>query len=603
MRERRCVKVEDYAELLEREPAETDALISALLIKVTDFFRDPPLWEKLRKHILPELLARAAADGEMRVWSAGCATGEEAYSIAMLLADLTREQKTNVPFRVFGTDRDFGAVTAARRGMYSQEQVKGLPAELLERWFERVAEGYLVRKDLRRYLVFGVHEVVNNAPISRLDLVLCRNLFIYLDAAAQRRALMNFHHGLKPDGILALGKSELIPFAEKLFTPVDLPTRIYRKLVYHGRMGDYAHAAPAVPVEPALTQPALPLPPALSPSYRDALMALDAAVVVVTAQGIVTVWNEAAARLWGRSERDVVGKPLSEIKWDEIAAQHLLGRAVAMRSARGHVTQETFTVEGERPRTIRLEVNPLRDDHADHIGFCFIARDVSELQEAQAGLRQAEERQREATSKYQSAIDELQSTNEELETTNEELQSANEELQTTNEELQSTNEELETINEELQSTNSSLDAVNSELAARTDELDRLSLSQRAMIQAVSAVIIGVDGQGQIGLWNQAAQQMFHRAEEQLHNHNLQRMSLAPMPKPVATRLKRALGRKTGLTVEGFEARVNGRNVKLRCSLIPLKNKEAHHGAMLIIEPARGQWTNSGQRKRATEPAG
>lgn len=591
MRERRCVKVENYCEILQQEPAEVDALVSALLIKVTEFFRDAPLWEKLRKHILPELLAKAAANGDLRVWSAGCATGEEAYSLAMMLAELTTHERNAVPFRIFGTDRDAGAIAAARRGLYNQQQVRSLPAPLLESWFEQVPEGYLVRNDLRRYLVFGVHDIVNDAPISRLDLILCRNLFIYLDAAAQRRALLHFHHGLKHDGILALGKSELIPFAEKLFAPVDLPARIYRKLAYQPRETDYPFTPPAAPREPEAREnpPTAPPPVSAGPSYRDALMALDIAVVVLNKEGVITVWNEAAARLWSRREADVLGRPLSEIKWDDSAGQRLLERVAAIRAVRGHVAQETFTLEGDRPRTIRLEISPLYGkDQTDLSGFVFVARDLTELQEALAALRQAEERQREATSKYQSAIDELQSTNEELETTNEELQSANEELQTTNEELQSTNEELETINEELQSTNASLDAVNNELGARTAELNRLNLAQRAMIRAVSAAIIAVDGQGQITSWNPATERILNRTEEQLRNHNLQRLSLAPLPRPIAARIKRALARKAGLNIESFDCSLNGRALKLRCSLIPLSNHEAHYGAMLILEPARNQ---------------
>ncbi len=599
MRERRCVKVENYCELLQREPAEADALVSALLIKVTDFFRDPPLWEKLRKHILPELLAKAAGNGEMRVWSAGCATGEEAYSIAMLLTELTAEASNGVPFRIFGTDRDAGAVGAARRGLFSQQQIRGLPARLLERWFERTSEGYMVRKDLRRYLVFGVHDIVNDAPISRLDLILCRNLFIYLDAAAQRRALLHFHHGLKHDGVLVLGKSELIPFAEKLFATVDLPSRIYRKLAYQPRQADYPFTPPAPPREPEVKEHLAAAPHVLTPFYRDALMALDVAVVVLNKDGVVTVWNEAASRLWGRRETDVIGRPLSEVKWeDNTAGQRLLERAATVRAVRGHGAQETFTLDGERPRTLRLDVSPLyAGEQSELSGFVFVARDITELQDSLSGLRQAEERQREATGKYQSAIDELQSTNEELETTNEELQSANEELQTTNEELQSTNEELETINEELQSTNASLDAVNTELGARTEELNRVNLAQRAMIRAVSAAIISVDGQGQITSWNPAAERMLNRTDEQLRNHNLQRLSLTPLPRPIAARIKRALARKGALNIESFDCRLNARNVKLRCSLIPLSNQETHYGAMLILEPARNQLAREPAQRR------
>lgn len=572
MRERRCVKAEEYCQVLQREPAEVDALTSALLIKVTDFFRDPVLWEKLRKEILPPLLVQAAVNGEMRVWSAGCATGEEAYSIAMLLADLAKQQQSNVAFRVFGTDRDASAIAAARRGMFNLQQVRGLPPQLLDRWFDRASEGYMVRKDLRRYLVFGVHDVVNNAPISRIDLILCRNLFIYLDAVAQRRALINFHRALKHEGILALGKSELIPFADKLFA-FDLSSRIYRRLPYRPRPGEQALTPPIVHHEPELTEHAQALCPQAPPSYREALMALDVAVVVLNKEGIVTVWNDAAARLWGRRESDVVGRPLSEIKWDELAARHLLERVATMRTARGHVTQETFLIDGERPRSIRLEVTPLHAaDHVEHLGFVFLARDVTELQQAQSVARQAEERQREASGRYQGAIAQLQSTNEELETTNEELQSAN--------------AELETINEELQSTNASLDAVNSELGMRTMELDRANLSQKTMIEALSAAVIGFDGEGNITLWNPAAERMFDRSEDQLRDHNLQRMSLAPIPWPLATRIKRALARKTAVRVDRFEAKVNGRIARLRCDLIQLNSKDANYGAILMVDAAR-----------------
>jgi two-component system CheB/CheR fusion protein len=319
-------------------------------------------------------------------------------------------------------------------------------------------------------------------------------------------------------------------------------------------------------------------------------MALDIAVVVLSKEGVVTVWNEAAERLWGRREADVVGKALSEIKMGERAGERLLERAATVRVVHDQVAQETFTLGGdhERPRTIRLEIKPLQDARHEIAGYVYLARDITESQEAVAGLRQAEERQREATGKYQAAISELQSTNEELETTNEELQSANEELQTTNEELQSTNEELETINEELQSTNASLDSVNTELGVRTEELNRASLSQRAMLRVLSAAVIGLDSQGQIVIWNPAAEQLLNRTEDQLRNQNLQRLSLAPLPKPLAARIKRALARKATLNIEGFDARMNGRNLKLRCSLIPLSSGETHYGAMLIIEPARNQ---------------
>src|SRR5579883_1804409 len=205
----------EYMALLEREPDEFQSLISSMLIKVTAFFRDPEMWERLRESVLPELLASHRTDEELRVWCAGCATGEEAYSAAIAIAEVLGSRFTGRELKVFGTDVDPVAIAHARRGIYSDRAVEDVPKKLLGRWFSRSPEGWGLRPDIRRTVVFGVNNLVSDAPISRLNLILCRNVFIYLDAQLQKRALARFHYALRHHGILVLGKSELIPYAAK----------------------------------------------------------------------------------------------------------------------------------------------------------------------------------------------------------------------------------------------------------------------------------------------------------------------------------------------------------------------------------------------------
>src|SRR5437660_10740189 len=229
MAERKCKTATEYLVLLDRDPAEYDALIASMLIKVTGFFRDSETWTLLSEKVIPQLLSEKRPGEELRVWCAASATGEEAFSIAILLAEAMGPAFQNQEVKIFGTDVDQKAIAFARHGVYSREQVKSVPAGILKTWFVEDPTGWSVRKEIRRTVVFGVNNLVADAPISRLDLLVCRNVFIYLDSALQRRVLSRFHYALRRHGILVLGKSELIPFAARIFEPIDLKARIYRK--------------------------------------------------------------------------------------------------------------------------------------------------------------------------------------------------------------------------------------------------------------------------------------------------------------------------------------------------------------------------------------
>ncbi|MFP2932820.1 CheR family methyltransferase, partial [Pyxidicoccus sp. 3LG] len=240
----RCRTRGAYLALLEREPQEVTTLVSSMLIKLTTFFRDREVWVGLDR-VLRELAQRRRPDQELRIWSAGCATGEEAYSVAIAAAEALGPGYPGPELKVFGTDVEEAAIAYARRGVYTNAQLENVSKERLARWFTPAPGGYAVRKEIRRAVVFGVNNLVSDAPVSRIDLILCRNVFIYLDSELQKRVLARFHFALRREGLLVLGRSELIPFAARLFEPLDLPRRVYRK--------DFRQETPLTPQQRLLT--------------------------------------------------------------------------------------------------------------------------------------------------------------------------------------------------------------------------------------------------------------------------------------------------------------------------------------------------------------
>src|SRR5205085_2684904 len=293
-----CKTAAEYLVLLDRDPAEYDALIASMLIKVTGFFRDSETWTLLSEKVIPQLLSEKRPGEELRVWCAASATGEEAFSIAILLAEAMGPAFQNQEVKIFGTDADEKAIAFARRGVYSREQVKSVPPEMLKTWFVEDPTGWSVRKEIRRTVVFGVNNLVSDAPISRLDLLLCRNVFIYLDTDLQKRVLTRFHYALRRGGIIILGKSELIPFAARLFDPVDLQRRIYRK---DGRRDAQLGLLEQETVNLG-SQETRAAMTATEEFHRDVLQSLRVPVIATAPDGAVLSWNASAAALWGRTE-------------------------------------------------------------------------------------------------------------------------------------------------------------------------------------------------------------------------------------------------------------------------------------------------------------
>jgi two-component system CheB/CheR fusion protein len=588
MSDRKCHNYKDYLALLDREPAEYDTLVSAMLIKVTRFFRDEDVWKYLEQVVLPDILSRKRSKKSLRVWCAGCATGEEAFSIAILLCETLGPSVHSYDIRVFGTDVDEAAVAFARRGVYSARQLEHMPKEMIDRWFISSAEGYAVRKEIRRLVVFGVNNLVSDAPISRLDLILCRNVFIYHDADLQKHIITRFHYALESDGVLVLGKSELISFASKVFHPLDLQRRIYRKgaalaVSEASVVGAVMEGDTITRLSDGVRENA-----ASAGSYlRDVLDSLSVPIIATGPEGDVKLWNPAAARLWAKPSGEAIGKKLASLGLSGFSGDLLIEKSSAVRDGRKEreVAEGAVNVVGRpTPMAVSVEVTPLRDAVRSVIGLLYVVYDVTTLRALEVDLRRINDELKASNTKLQSTNAELQSANEELETTNEELQSANEELQTTNEELQSTNEELETTNEEIQSTNAELDATNRELAHRTDEMNVLSLYQKTIIRSLSAAVVVLDPEGQIVTWNMSAERLIGLAEAEAIGQMFWSLRVPALARPLLQKLRASLKEGRSFRVDNvrYEFPTGGTGIA-NIAALPLLDEKTDLGAVILFE--------------------
>ncbi len=591
MQDRKCKTAQDYIALLDRDPTEYGALIESMLIKVTSFFRDPEMWADLSKKVLPQMLSDKRQGEDIRIWCAGCATGEEAFTAAIVLSEVMGPAFQNQDVKIFGTDMDDVAISHARRGVYGEEQIKAVPSELRERYFVQDPGGWAVRKDLRRSVVFGVNNLVSDAPISRLDVLICRNVFIYLDAPLQKRVLTRFHYALRRHGILVLGKSELIPFAAKIFEQVDLARRIYRKdgkrdaAVSQERLVSLMEQESlARSVEEGGSEVGT-----VEQFHRDMVNSMRIPVIGTTPDGTILVWNQAAATLWGRGEPDVTGRKLHALALPGLAGDLLVEKSAAVREGRSDVERGTASFRGGgdgREQQFAVEVTALRDANRELTGLLYAVQDVTAFRELQQELRRANEERQSAVKELQTMNEELQSANEELETTNEELQSANEELQTTNEELQSTNEELETTNEELQSTNAELDATNRELAHRTEEMNAGGYVQRAIIRSLSSAVVVLDEGGRVKMWNLAAERLLGIPEDGAVGQLLWTLHVPALPRAVLQKIRKSLAQGTAVRAEQVDYELpNGSQGRAQVVAVPILDGGTALGSVIILEDA------------------
>ena len=484
-RRMRSVGVEDvrtYLDQLEVDPTEVRGLFDSLLINVTAFLRDEALWTRLREVHLPELLARTGADEPIRVWSAACATGEEAYTLAVLLHQLLGDEEYKRRVKVYATDVDEPALSVARTGRYTAAALEPLGEELRDTYFVQEDGGWTFRADLRPSLIFGRHDLLADAPISRVSLLVCRNVLMYFTAETQSRILERFAFALAESGLLALGKAEMLLTHSDLFSAVDLPNRVFRAS-RRPSPGRFLSFGPGALARHAATRQVT----------EAAFLSAPEPQVVLDADGRVALVSDSARREFALLAEDA-GRPFLEM---ELSFRPVdLRPAVSGVLAGGGATtvqDVRWSRPGAADRFWDVQVAPLRGQDSP-LGLTLSWIEVTRYHELTGELTRAH-------GELQEAYEELQSSSEELETTNEELQSAIEELETTNEELQSTNEELETMNEELQSTNEELQTVNDELRERTTEVGEVNAFLESVLSGLRTAVAVVDSDLQVLVWN------------------------------------------------------------------------------------------------------
>jgi two-component system, chemotaxis family, CheB/CheR fusion protein len=485
----------DYIDRIRADDREVRELLNTILINVTQFFRDPGAWDVLREEVLSKALGKLRPGDTFRAWSAGCASGEEPYSLAILIADILGPRLGTVDIKIYATDVDEDALTIARRGEYPTDKLVRLRPEWRDRYFQD-GDRIRVARDLRRMVIFGRNNLLSDAPISHCNLVICRNVLIYFDVQAQRQIFKRLHYALEPNGVLFLGKSESKLSESRFFGPLHPRWRIFQRIT-EGR-------DPARTLESAISEPFMIDENKLQQEIRSLklqqqhlLETLKPGVMVLDATDTITSHNESAVSTWGLPGLRLTGKKL-QLTELAIRCPELPGRVDAARSQhREPVNFECrVKVDGDE-RILSITLRPVLGLNGDRDGTVIYAEDITSHEKLQSTVEQLE-----ATS------EELQSANEELETTNEELQSTNEELETTNEELQSTNEELETTNEELQSLNEELETMNEELERRTRELNDLTGRYAETLRLMPWPVLLVDKYEKIQLWNSAAQDLF-----------------------------------------------------------------------------------------------
>lgn len=479
----------EYVDLIEQNDAELARLRRDLLIGVTHFFRDPSMWTALRSEVLPEIAA--SADGTLRAWCAGCASGEEAYTLAMVLLDAVREADASVDVKVFATDVDRDAIERASTGAYPESIVADVPARYLEQHFTRFGDQYRVSRELRRAVVFAPHNLLKDPPFTRVDLVTCRNVLIYFQPEMQARALSSIHFALRDGGVLMLGPSETVGDLSSHLAPVNGLERVFRR-----------RGAP-LPLR-------LGLPPTrwsgrgtedprnrgdeqrlLDAAHRTLLRAEDAVALVVDREGRVShVLGDASPYL---------SVPDGALSFDlEALASGSLGSLLTVALGRARRERDRVRYRAVRVNTSRGEVEvdvqvlPFEEPSSTQRYYLVVLAPERAVEPVE---RHGED---EATATRMLDLQrELQFTRENLQATIEELETSNEELQATNEELLAANEELQSTNEELQATNEELHSVNSEYQRKIQELVDLNADIDNLLQSTEIGTIFLDEQLEI----------------------------------------------------------------------------------------------------------
>jgi two-component system CheB/CheR fusion protein len=563
----------DYLDYLQVHPEEFELLFNTILINVTSFFRDKPAWDFLGSEILPRIILNKDSNEPVRVWSAGCASGEEAYTLAMILAEYLGMERFHQRVKIYATDMDTDALAQARLATYTSEDIKAVPEELCSKYFTRANNGECVfNSDLRRAVIFGLHDLVQDAPISRLNLLVSRNTLMYFNAETQGRILSRFHFALNDSGILFLGKAEMLLTHANLFSALDMKYRFFSK-VSRPDIRDQLLAFGQTNDEQIASR--------LGRLMRMRDLSFDTspeAQLIADTNGTLLAANARAKNIFNLAPKDV-GNMLHdlEVYYQPVGLQPLIDRVISENRSMMMPAIELRTSDGSR-FYLDVHVIPLNDNGSHITGISIIYADISRS-------KFLEEQLKNSTTELETTNEELQSTNEELETTNEELQSTVEELETTNEELQSTNEELETMNEELQSTNEELETINDELTQRTSQLKESKSFLETILGNLRVGVVVVDREFRILDWNFQAEDLWGLRSDEIMGMSLLALDIGLPVENLKRPIRSVLDDKSNIQEVVLKA-INrrGKTIQCRVTCTPFTGvSRDRQGVVLMME--------------------
>jgi two-component system CheB/CheR fusion protein len=514
--------LDHYLKLLQASPDEAGILAREMLITVTNFFRDREAWESLREQVIHPLVAEKPPDTPLRIWVAGCATGEEAYTAAILFLEQMGKDERHHPLQIFATDLDEESINVGRRGIYPKSIAADIAPARLKRFFTEEGNSYKIKNNIRETIVFAQHDLVKDSPFSKLDLVCCRNVLIYMDGSLQKKLIPMFHYTLNASGTLFLGESESVGTFADLFAPVDTRHKIFRRkplgTSYEPELADVGYP---LPLEAARERPHAATAPQDVAEVAERVILRDYSLpcVLIDEDFDIVYFNGDTSKFLGQPS----GKPTTNII--QMARPEIHFKLNLLLKRAFH----------EKHMVVERDIQVRADDH--YLETDIVVRPGAEagtaqnlmlvvfksrLKEKKPGeavplptnipTEEKDGRIRALEQELQSTREYLQTTVEELETSNEELKSSNEELQSTNEELQSTNEELDTSREELQSTNEELRTVNAEHQEKIEDLSKAFDDQRNLLQTTDVATLFLDRELKIRRFTPAARQIFRLIE-------------------------------------------------------------------------------------------
>ncbi len=561
----------DYQDYLEVHPDEFELLFNTLLINVTSFFRDPSTWDSVISDIIPRIVAQLDSYKPLRVWSAGCATGEEAYTLAIVLAEVLGIEQFRDRVKIYATDIDEEALNHARQACYTESEVSNVPSDLVGIYFDRHGDQYAFHKELRRSIIFGRNDLIQDAPISKLDLLVCRNTLMYFNAETQAKILSRFHFGLKSGGFLLLGKAEMLLSHADMFAPADLKRRIFARLPKSNDRNSLFSTAQPSSIQNNQIASYVRLQEAefnTTPIAR----------IVIDPTGTVVMINNLARALFVLSSRDI-GRPLQDL---EVSYRPVELRSWIDQASRDRQTALIRDIEwrgvGGEPIFLEIQIDPLADLNGSFLGTAISFVDATRSVRLQEELEHSHQ-------ELEMSYEELQSTNEELETTNEELQSSNEELETTNEELQSTNEELETMNEELQCINEELQTVNDELQRRSQEFNHNNAFLASILTSLKGAVVVLNQDLQVQVWNEKAEELWGLRASEAIGQNFLNLDIGLPVEQLRPAIRSCLNPELAALSEVMVDAVNRRGRSIRCEVTatPLKESQQVQGVILLME--------------------